>query len=65
MLWFKICTKQLSLENETLTLGLILNMIINNKIESTYYFFNAIFACYLSMPVFSLLTKKRGFYGIP
>ncbi len=37
----------------------ILNIIFNNKQESVYWFFWALFAVYISMPILSLLTKSK------
>ena len=37
----------------------LLSLIINYKIETKYWFFGALFACYLAIPVFSLLCNNR------
>ena len=37
----------------------VLDAIINNRVESRYWFFPLLIACYLMMPVFSWLTGKR------
>lgn len=37
----------------------ILNIIFNNKQESVYWFFWALFAVYISMPILSLLTESK------
>ena len=37
----------------------ILNIIFNNKQETVYWFFWALFAVYISMPVLSLLTEPK------
>ena len=37
----------------------VCNMIGTYQIETSYYFFGVLFACYLAIPVFSLLTDNR------
>ncbi len=39
------------------TLSEFISMLLTNKIESVYWFFPALFAIYLSIPVLSLLTE--------
>lgn len=55
MLIWKTGTGQLVLESKRQ----MIDLIINCKVESTYWFFQALFACYLAIPVFSLLTGNR------
>lgn len=56
LIW-KIKTSQLVLEEKTLTY--LLDLILNYKVENVYWFFGALFACYLAIPVFSMLVKER------
>ncbi|MDD3252713.1 MAG: acyltransferase [Lachnospiraceae bacterium] len=44
---------------DSFQLKTFLDLFFNNKIESTYYYFGALIACYFAMPVFSLLTDNR------
>ena len=37
----------------------VISMGANYQIETSYYFFGVLFACYLAIPVFSLLTQNR------
>ena len=46
-------------DSEEKTAGYVLNLVLNYKVENVYWFFGALFACYLAIPVFSLLTKNR------
>lgn len=57
VLGWKVVTGQLILEEKTA--GYVLNLVLNYKVENVYWFFGALFACYLAIPVFSLLTKNR------
>lgn len=41
------------------TLRQALSMIFNNKVENVYWYFSALFACYLAIPVLSLLKNER------
>lgn len=47
------------MELKTKTVRHILGLILNYKIESVYWFFGALFACYLAIPVFSVIVKER------
>lgn len=55
MLIWKTGTGQLAPESK----GQIVDLVINCKVESTYWFFQALFACYLAIPVFSLMAGNR------
>lgn len=57
MLFWKLNTGQIELEEKSL--GYIVELIANYKVESVYWFFGALFACYLAIPVFSALVKER------
>lgn len=57
VLGWKLATGQIELEQKTL--GYILNLVLNYKVENVYWFFGALFACYLAIPVFSLLVNNR------
>lgn len=57
MLAFKCLTGQYSIA-ETGVKNTILN-IFNNKIENVYWFFDALFSVYLSMPLLSLLVNNK------
>lgn len=57
MLIWKVQTCQIQLEENSIKY--ILDLILNYKVESVYWFFGALFACYLSIPVFSVMIKER------
>ena len=57
ILAWKLVTNQMILEERTA--GYVLNLVLNYKVENVYWFFGELFACYLAIPVFSLLTKNR------
>lgn len=57
MLVWKVWTGQLELEQNSM--GYILNLIFNFQVENVYWFFGALFACYMAIPVFSVLTRER------
>lgn len=61
LLIWKLETKQMTIEaSGTIDIfAQIANLIFNNKVESAYWFFGALFACYLAIPVFSLLISNR------
>lgn len=42
-----------------MSIGYVMNLIFNYKVETIYWFFGSLFGCYLAMPVFSILVKKR------
>ena len=44
---------------EPYTIKQAIYMILNNKVDTVYWFFSSLFACYLSVPVFSLLKERR------
>ena len=56
LIW-KVLTGQMVLEEKSLSY--ILNIIVNNKVENVYWFFGALFACYLTIPIFSLLVDNK------
>ena len=60
LLW-KLATDQLNIEAQSGSdlFIQVFNLLFNNKIESTYWFFGALFACYLTMPVFSMIANAR------
>ena len=41
------------------TIKQALYLLMNNKIETVFWYFSALFACYLAMPVFSKLISDR------
>ncbi len=47
------------LEIDPPTLKQAIYLIVNNKVESVYWYFDALFACYLAIPVLSLLCSSR------
>lgn len=57
LLFWKIQTSQLTLESYSLVN--ILNIVVNNKVESVYWFFTPLFACYLTIPILSILIDRR------
>lgn len=57
MLIWKVSIDSFVLEKHSVTY--ILGLIFNYKIETKYWFFGSLFACYLAMPVFSLLCNNR------
>ena len=50
-------TDRISIEN--ITCRNIINILILNQQENTYWFFWAIFSIYLSLPILSLLTEEK------
>ncbi len=46
-------------QSETLTLSSLLEAIINNKLNSRYWFFAPLFAAYLCIPVLSLVAENK------
>lgn len=57
VLAWKVATGQMVLEEKTG--GYVLDLVLNYKVENVYWFFGALFACYLAIPVFSLLVENR------
>ena len=57
LIW-KLQTNQILLENGD-TIKQCLELILNNKVMQVYWFFSTLFACYLVLPVFSLLKNQR------
>lgn len=57
MLFWKISTGELVLKSHSPFY--FADLVLNYKIESKYWFFGALFACYLAIPVFSLLCDNR------
>lgn len=57
MLVWKTQTGQLELKEKTVRH--IAGLILNYKVESVYWFFGVLFACYLAIPVFSVVVKER------
>ena len=58
MLFWKIQIKQINY-HEILNVNNFINIILNNKEESTYYFMFDILGIYLTMPLLSLLAKEE------
>lgn len=56
-LFWKIQTNQIILDEGNL-IKQWLSLIADNKVIQVYWFFNTLFACYLTIPVFSLLRKN-------
>lgn len=57
-LFWKVQTDQIVIEDRSV-LKQCLEMIVNNKVMQVYWFFNVLFACYLVIPVFSILGTNR------
>lgn len=57
MIFWKAYTGDFVFENHSFSY--LMDLILNYKIETKYWFFGALFACYLAMPVFSLLCNNR------
>ena len=47
------------IKSEGLTAGSAIDMILNSKVMSVYWFFPALFMCYLTIPVLSAVRKSR------
>ena len=56
LIW-KAATSQLILDQ--INPIYIADLILNNKVENVYWFFGALFACYLAIPVFSCITDRK------
>ena len=56
LLW-KCKTGKFTLESHSVKY--IFDLIVNNRIMPIYWFFSALFACYLAIPVFSLLLERK------
>ena len=61
LLW-KCKTGKFTLESHSVKY--IFDLIVNNRIMPIYWFFSALFACYLAIPVFSLLLERKKSFGI-
>ena len=57
ILVWKVLTGQMELESRSLRH--IAGLILNFKVENVYWFFGALFACYLAIPVFAVVIKER------
>ena len=57
LLFWKLKTGQMQLHPPVFRSAL--DQIFNYKVESVYWYFGALFACYLAIPVFSLLRRER------
>lgn len=57
MLIWKVQTGQMELKAKNAKY--ILGLVLNYKVETVYWFFGALFACYLAIPVFSVVVKER------
>ena len=57
LLIWKENTSQLTMESWSLSY--VIDLVINNKVESVYWFFTALFACYFAIPVLSMLIDRR------
>lgn len=56
LIW-KVHTGQMQLQSRSLKH--IIGLILNYKVENVYWFFGALFACYLAILVFAVVVKER------
>lgn len=57
LLFWKVGTGQMTLSPPLIRNAL--DLIVHYKVETVYWFFGELFACYLALPVFSLLRGER------
>lgn len=57
LVWM-VSTNQITLSSP-LQFKQILDLVLNNKIMTVYWFYSTLFAVYLALPVFSLITDHR------